>query len=153
MGYVAYDYFYQRSNLMFFPRSTLLVLGLVFCQSALAQTAEQDTAKTGAQRVTGGALEKLYLGHVVSGKTANGYQYKTPVQADGHIKANKKRGAGKFSIIDDLACMTFEGLGDKKPLWDGKPMCRSVYALGDGKYKTFRPDGSPSADVEFLPLK
>jgi len=138
---------------MSFPRFIAFATFLAFSSAAFAQTAEQTTAKAGAQRVTGDGLAALYRGHVVSGKTAKGYSYKTPILADGTIEANKRRGAGKFSVIDDRACMTFKGLGDKKPLWGGKPMCWSIYALGEGKYKSFRTDGSLSADIEFLPLK
>ena len=130
-----------------------LAFCLIFSGPAFADTAEQAAAKAGAKRVSGETLKSLYLGHLVSGKTAKGYSYKTPILADGTIEANARRGAGQFSIIDERACMTFEGLTDKKPLWGGKPMCWTIYDLGNGKYQSFRTDGSLSADIEFLPLK
>jgi len=126
-------------------RFTLAFLSffLVMSTAAQAQTDEQNAVKNGAARMTGKTIETLYLGHTVNGETKKGYKYKTPIGADGTIKANHKRGPGKFLVIEDKACMQFEGL------WDGKPMCWAVYKVGDGKYQTFRGNGSLSANVTF----
>jgi|GEM_PF-1926189 len=117
-------------------------------QVSLAQTDEEKTAATGAKRVEAAELKALYLGHTIVGKTPKGYSYRTPIQADGSIAANKKRGAGMLLVTDqNEACMKFA------ELWDGKPMCWRVYDLGGGNYKTFRTSGKHSADVTFEPLK
>jgi len=113
----------------------------------LAGTDQEAAIASGAKRIMGEQIKALYQGQIVSGKTRKGYAYKTPIQTDGSIAANKRRGAGKFLVIDDAACMQFKGL------WDDKPMCWSVYKVGKGKYQTFRKNGSLSADIEFLPLK
>jgi len=126
----------------------LLALGLtLMAQPAQAETDQQKAISLGAVKIEAAEISKLYLGHVVSGKTRKGYAYKTPIQADGTIAANKRRGAGRFVVIEDQACMQFKGL------WDDKPMCWSLYRVAQDTYQTFRKDGSLSADVAFLPLK
>ncbi len=128
-------------------RFGFLALFLVLAGKTAYAGSDQETAKEGgAVKVQAEEISKLYLGHIVSGKTRKGYAYKTPIQLDGTIAANKRRGAGKFLVIDDQACMQFKGL------WDDKPMCWSLYRIGEGKFQTFRKDGSLSADVEFMPL-
>jgi len=121
---------------------------LAASQTAFAQTDEEKTAATGAKRVQAEELKKLYLGHVVVGKTGKGYNYKTPVLPDGTIEANKRRGGGKLLITENNeACMQFA------EIWEGKSMCWRVYEVGKGQYKTFKANGAHSADVTFEPLK
>ncbi|MCW9034520.1 MAG: hypothetical protein OQK35_05090 [Alphaproteobacteria bacterium] len=135
---------------MKFFKYGLLAFGLIgltlLAQPAQAETDQQKALSAGAVKILAAEINKLYLGRVVSGKTRKGYAYKTPIKADGSIEANKRRGAGKFLVIEDQACMQFKGL------WDDKPMCWSLYRVSKDKYQTFRKDGSLSADVEFLPL-
>lgn len=125
-----------------------LLLSVAVTAPAMAQTHEEKTQAAGGKRVERAGLKELYLGQTIVGKTPKGYNYKTPVAKDGSIAANKRRGAGKLLITEkDEACMQFP------ELWDGKPMCWRVYDMGGGNYKTFRTDGSFSADVTFEPQK
>ena len=115
---------------------------------SFAATDEEKAVTEGAERVMAEQLKTLYLGHTIVGDTPKGYKYRTPVQADGTIPANKRRGAGKLLISEkDEACMQFP------ELWDGKPMCWRVYEVGKGLYKTFKANGALSANVTFEPLK